>query len=39
MDLIKTIISRPIVGFLYRVFPGLRSNKELSRIKRALEQT
>ena len=38
MELIKTIISRPIVGFLYRVFPGLRSNKELSRIKRALEQ-
>ena len=38
MEMIKSVISRPIVGFLYRVFPGLRSNKELSRIKQALEQ-
>jgi len=37
--MIKSVISRPIVGFLYRMFPGLRSNKELSRIKQALEQT
>ena len=39
MEMIKSVISRPIVGFLYRMFPGLRSNKELSRIKQALEQT
>ncbi len=38
MEMIKSLISTPIVGFLYRVFPGLRSNKELSRIKQALEQ-
>ncbi|MQF87725.1 MAG: SRPBCC family protein [SAR202 cluster bacterium] len=38
MEMIKSVISRPIVGFLYRVFPGLRLNKELSRIKQALEQ-
>ena len=39
MEMIKSLISTPIVGFLYRVFPGLRSNKELSRIKQALEQS
>ncbi len=38
MEMIKSVISRPIVGFLFRVFPGLRSNKELSRIKQVLEQ-
>ncbi len=38
MEMIKSVISRPIVGLLYRAFPGLRSNKELSRIKQALEQ-
>ena len=38
METIKSVITRPILNFLFRKFPGLRSNKELSRIKRALEQ-
>lgn len=38
MEMIRSLISRPIVEFLFRTFPGLRSNKELSRIKQAVEQ-
>ena len=38
MEMIKSVISRPIVEYLFRRFPGLRSNKELSRIKQAIEQ-
>ena len=39
MELIKSVISKPIEGVLFRLFPFLRSNSQLSRIKKAVEQT
>ena len=38
MELIKSVVSRPIVGILFRAFPALRSNRQLARIKKAVEQ-
>ena len=38
METVKTIVTGPIVSLLFRAFPGLRSNRELARIKAAVEQ-
>ena len=38
METVKTIVMGPIVSQLFRMFPGLRSNGELARIKAAVEQ-
>jgi len=38
METLKTIATRPMVDLLFRVFPGLRSNSQLARIKAAVEQ-
>ena len=38
MELIKSVVSTPIVGVLFRLLPFLRSNSQLSRIKKAVEQ-
>ena len=38
METLKTIATRPFINLLFRVFPGLRSNRQLARIKSAVEQ-
>ena len=38
METIKTVVTRPFVGLLFRMFPGLRTNSQLSRIKAAVER-
>ena len=38
METLKTMATRPSVNLLFRVFPGLRSNRQLARIKSAVEQ-
>ncbi len=39
METVKSIVTQPMVNLLFRMFPGLRSNRELARIKAAVEQT
>ena len=38
MEVIKSIVLGPVVVVMFRVFPFLRSNRELSRIKNAVER-
>ena len=38
MEVIKSIVLSPVVTVMFRVFPFLRSNRELSRIKNAVER-
>jgi hypothetical protein len=38
MEVIKSIVLGPVVTVMFRVFPFLRSNRELSRIKNAVER-
>ena len=38
MEVIKSIVLSPVVIVMFRVFPFLRSNRELSRIKNAVER-
>ena len=39
MEVIKSIVLSPVVIVMFRVFPFLRSNRELSRIKNAVERS
>ena len=38
MEVIKSSVLSPVVTVMFRVFPFLRSNRELSRIKNAVER-
>jgi hypothetical protein len=37
IETVRTVVSQPFVALLFRVFPGLRSNSQLRRIKAAVE--
>ena len=37
-EFLKSLIGQPVVGILFRLFPGLRVNNQLRRIKNAVEQ-
>ena len=39
LDSLKSVVSRPIISWMFQLFPRLRTNGQLSRIKRALENT
>ena len=38
MEFVQGLASRLFIGWLFRVFPRLRTNSQLSRIKKAMEQ-
>ena len=38
METVKSIVTQPLVNLLFRLFPVLRSNGQLARIKAAVEQ-
>ena len=38
IELIKSIIATPVVSIMFRLFPVLRANSQLRRIKNAVER-
>lgn len=38
VESLKSWVSNPLIGFMYQLFPALRVNKELRRIKNVVEQ-
>ena len=39
LDSLKSVVSRPIISWMFQLFPRLRTNGQLARIKTALENT
>ena len=39
IEVLKSLVAQPVVGSLFRLFPGLRANSQLRRIKNLVERS